>query len=409
MQLFVKTEIKAIVAEGAFGKNCNLVSFNMYNDIIEKKKWKYRAIFGDIVTSDESHYSVLIKFKNRESSGCDVLFQNELNFYEKIIPFLLECRGPLVNDVNALSLPRFFYGRNNGGELAEKDLIVFENVNTLGYRFTEEQMFMDNDHLIIALQAIAKFHGLSYIAKHKNASRLLNMVADIQDLQFDGNGYWMAQNDRLKRIGKRGVDRLLERDGERYRDHEQLRRLNKLFDDATNTLRRAMGAHEPLSVLCHGEYCHGNVMFQYDDSGRPFDALIMDFFESRYGSPALDLSLFLYTTTTQQVRETHWNDLLDAYWAALTAAVPPGVRFPNRAELDAEMAASAIVGFLGASFILPYKLRDNSDQLLDSVATSDDPVDYFLVLGGDACTDCLADLVQHMVDLAYTQPCNALG
>jgi len=161
MEQFVKTEIKALVAEGAFGKNCNLVSFHVYNDIIEKKDWKYKAMFGEIVTSDEIHYSVLIKLKNcdqivREGYECDTLFQNELNFYEKIIPFLLECRGPLENNVNALSLSRFFYGRNNGGELAEKDLIVFENVNPLGYRFTEEQMFLDYDHLITALQAIAK-------------------------------------------------------------------------------------------------------------------------------------------------------------------------------------------------------------------------------------------------------------
>jgi len=187
-----------------------------------------------------------------------------------------------------------------------------------------------------------------------------------------------------------------------------LHRLNKLFDDATDTLQRAFCAHEPLSVLCHGEYSRGSVMFQYDDCGRPFDALIMDFFETRYGSPALDLSLFLYTTTTQQVRETHWNDLLDTYWATLAAAVPPGVRFPDRAELDAEMAAFAIVGFVGASVILPYKMRDNSDSLLDSVVTSDDPIDYFLVLGGNAGTECLADLVQHMVDMEYTQLCNAL-
>ncbi|XP_022176949.1 uncharacterized protein LOC111038236 [Myzus persicae] len=413
MELFIKTEIKAIVAEGAFGKNCNLVSFNEYNDIIEKKEWKYKAIFGDIVTSDDIRYSVLIKLKNRdqtirESSECDTLFQNELNFYEKIMPFLLECRGPLVNNGNALSLPRFFYGRNNGGELAEKDLLIFENVNTLCYHFTEDQIFLDNDHLIIALQAIAKFHGLSYIAKHKNPSRFQDMIADIHDLQFDGNGHWTAQNDMLKRMGKRGVDRLLERDGGRYRDHEQLRRLNRLFDDATGTLRRAMRRREPLSVVCHGQYGRGSVMFQYDDCGRPSDALIMDFFETRYGSPALDLSMFLFTTTTQKVRETHWDDLLNAYCAALTAAVPPGVRFPNRAELDSEMATSAIVGFVEASFILPYKLRDNSDPLLDAVATSDDPVDYFLALGGDECTNILADLVQHMVDMAYTQPSDAL-
>jgi len=113
MEQFVKTEIKAIVVEGAFGKNCNLVLFKVYNDIIERKEWKYNTIFGDIVTSDHTYYSVLIKFKSRdkmirESFECDVLFHNELYFYEYIIPFLLKCRGPLVNNENTLSLPRFF-------------------------------------------------------------------------------------------------------------------------------------------------------------------------------------------------------------------------------------------------------------------------------------------------------------
>ncbi|XP_026809059.1 uncharacterized protein LOC113551174 [Rhopalosiphum maidis] len=414
MEQFIKTEIKAIVAEGAFGKNCNLVSFNVYNDIIEKKEWKYNAIFGDIVTSDNIYYSVLIKLKNRDqmirvSSECDMLFHNELYFYEKIIPFLMECRGPLVNDVNALSLPRFFYGRNKGGELAEKDLIIFENVNTLGYRYSKDQLFIDKDHLIVALQAIAKFHGLSYIAKHKNADRFRDFVADVQDTQSDANGHWIAQNDLLKRIGKRGVDRLLKRSGERYRDNAQLRRLNRLFDDAAGTLRTGSDGREPLSVLCHGDYCRASMMFQYDESGLPFDALIMDFFDVHYGSPALDLSLFLYTAASQRTRRTCLDELLDAYCAALAAAVPPAVRVPDRAELDAEMATCAIVGFARASFILCYRLRDNSDPSLDSVATSDDPVDYFLALGGDAGTDCIADLVQHLIDMAYTQPCNALG
>jgi hypothetical protein len=213
----------------------------------------------------------------------------------------------------------------------------------------------------------------------------------------------------LKRIGKRGVDRLLKRSGERYRDHAQLRRLNRLFDDAAGTLRTGSEGREPLSVLCHGDYCRLSVMFQYDECGLPFDALIMDFFDVHYGSPALDLSLFLYTATSQQTRGTCWDELLDAYCAALAAAVPPAVRVPDRAELDAEMAATAIVGFARASFILCYRLRDNSDPLLDSMATSDDPVDYFLALGGDAGTDCLADLIQHLIDMEYTQPCNALG
>jgi len=129
--------------------------------LLKKRSGNIMQYLGTSSQSDDIYYSVLIKLKSRDkmihdSSECDVLFPNELYFYGYIIPFLLKCRGSLVNNVNALSLPGFFYGRNKGGELAEEDLIVFENVNTLDYRFSEEQLFIDKDHLIIALQAIAK-------------------------------------------------------------------------------------------------------------------------------------------------------------------------------------------------------------------------------------------------------------
>lgn len=44
----------------------------------------------------------------REGYKCDTLFQNELNLYEKILPFLLDYREPLENDVNAISFVTVF-------------------------------------------------------------------------------------------------------------------------------------------------------------------------------------------------------------------------------------------------------------------------------------------------------------
>lgn len=173
-------------------------------------------------------------------------------------------------------------------------------------------------------------------------------------------------------LGQRGINRLLERDGDRYRDHAHIRRLYKLIDDAENTLLQTLKSHEPLSVICHLDYHSNTLMFQYDESGRPFDVLPIDFFMPHYGSPALDLSSFLYISTTQRLRETHWDDFLDTYCSALATSVPPGVRIPCRAEIDAEMAATAINGLAKTLASLPYMLRSRSDEL-DSLVTSDNP------------------------------------
>lgn len=162
-----------------------------------------------------------------------------------------------------------------------------------------------------------------------------------------------------------------------------------------------MRAREPLSVICHCDCHRDTLMFQYDEHGRPFDALALDFFMLHYGSPALDMSTFLYMTTTQSVREAHWDEFMDTYCAALAASVPPCVHVTGRAEIDAEMAATATHGFVKASIGLPFMLRARSDEL-DSLMTSDDPVDYFLALGGDLATEYSADIVQHLIDMGYT-------
>lgn len=201
------------------------------------------------------------------------------------------------------------------------------------------------------------------------------------------------------------MDRLLKRDGDRYRNHEHIRRLDEMFNNAQTVLMRALDAREPLSVICHGNWNRDTLLFQYDEHRRPFDATAIDYSTLHYGSPALDLSSFLYMSTTQQVREAHWDDLLDTYCVALAGSVPPGVRVPCRSEIDAELDEVAVNGLATASFILPFALCDRSDLTLESLMTSDDPVDYFLALGGDEATEYLADIVKHFVDVGYAGRC----
>jgi len=161
MEYFIEKELKEIIGEGVFGKNCNLVSFKLYNHMIGEKEWCYQQIYCVVTTSDGSYHNIMVKLKNqdsilRECFDLDIMFHNELFFYEKILPFLLECRGPSNNDVNAFFVPRFFYGRNKCSELVPNDLIVIENVSTLGYCLSKDKAFLDNDHLTIALQMMAK-------------------------------------------------------------------------------------------------------------------------------------------------------------------------------------------------------------------------------------------------------------
>lgn len=196
-----------------------------------------------------------------------------------------------------------------------------------------------------------RFHALSYTAKHRDHVKFREIISDIHDSH--PISVYKSSDNALFRFGKRGIDGLLRRNG-LYREHEQTRRFDELLRNSKNSLRRALEPREPFSVVCHGDFNRNNVMFRHDEAGNPVDALLFDFGTPLYGSPALDLSFLLYMNTTQTVRQSRWDDLLDAYCSTLASSVPCGVRVPGRNELDSEMAASALYGLAVTCFFYPF-------------------------------------------------------
>jgi len=161
MDSLLRQELPEIVSNGAFGKNVEYVSFEQNEDQVGQAQYMSTVLFGTVYTSDESKYHVLIKLKPRdeklrEKRKIDFQFHNEITMYERVIPFLFQCHRSMAGLGDCPTLPRYFYGRNKSGKFIEKDLVILEDVNPLGFKLCEERLFIDYDHLIIALQALAK-------------------------------------------------------------------------------------------------------------------------------------------------------------------------------------------------------------------------------------------------------------
>lgn len=236
------------------------------------------------------------------------------------------------------------------------------------------------------------------MAKHTDPTGFQKIVEDIRIKHWTEDGEFQHKQVCISAC-KRGVDRVLERDGDRYQDNEHLRRLSELFQDSNNAIRRTLEPREPLSVMCHGDFNRNNLMFRYErHTGVPVDTLLLDFGTPHYGSPALDLSFFLYLNTTQKMRENRWNHLLDVYCNTLAANVPSHVRVPDRSELDSEMVSSAFFGFSHALFFLPLQIQNDSNNLA-AKTTFENAVSTW---GGETAHEAMADMVQHFVDTGYT-------
>lgn len=208
----------------------------------------------------------------------DRQFHNEIHAYQNVVPFLVE---HLRDGARAPAMPVFVYGRNECGQRWHGDVIVLEDPLDTGYsaaRVPEppvgvSSMHMDYNHLAAAIAALGRFHGMSFTAKQKNPVAFRKLVGNLREIQWDEDG-WLVKSNGLKSLSMRGARPLMEQ--EQYRDGKLKGFLN-IIREADRNLKLAMTPKEPFAVICHGDYCKPNILFSYDESGLPQDAMITEF------------------------------------------------------------------------------------------------------------------------------------
>lgn len=77
----VEEELKAIAAEGAFGKDCGLVSFVEDRGTCAKDQFMSSVMFGTAMTSDGSHHRIVIKLKLGDHVLRESLLKQKLKTY----------------------------------------------------------------------------------------------------------------------------------------------------------------------------------------------------------------------------------------------------------------------------------------------------------------------------------------
>lgn len=156
-----------ITEAGAFGSECMFASLELDREYAGQDQFASTVFFKTVTVIDrervQRQYRLVIKTKPKSPKTQAVLkvdfqFHNEILFYESILPFLLACvpadEGSTKNRVPSFS--RYFYGRNECGNLVAKDMIVLKNVIPQGYRLSGERLHLDFDHIVMSVKALAK-------------------------------------------------------------------------------------------------------------------------------------------------------------------------------------------------------------------------------------------------------------
>ncbi|CAH0383246.1 unnamed protein product [Bemisia tabaci] len=383
------------VASGAFGD----VTFVGFEPSPRQDLDQYMSdiVFGDVILSTSQGRraeSVVVKVHPNTdyAAGFEIgaHFHNEALFYCEIIPFFQKYDGD--GFLNA-SVPGFLYGRATGNP--EDDVIILRDVTKEGFRMTEERLFLDEKHIKLALDRLAKFHSLSFKSLHEDPAGFQRLVAKIQtqsvkaptrpDSKFDFNRLKFRGLEPLKRDPK-------------YAD--RLPALEKHCEGAIKWMGSLKVHPGPLSVLTRGDCTRNNLMFKYEGN-EPCEVVFVDWAVLRYSTLVIDLSVLLTLNTSPEAKRTHWDDYLHTYHSALSRQLQgyPAIPFET---LEKEMREKGVYGYYWSVFLLPAALETDAKNRLEALAKDDEAkMRYLMEFGGPQATAYLGEIVKFMFDRNY--------
>ncbi|KYM76313.1 hypothetical protein ALC53_13340 [Atta colombica] len=229
--------------------------------------------------------------------------------------------------------------------------LAIEDLASLGFQMANRLSGLDLDHSILALRNLARFHAASVALCEKEPK---------QKEMYSKGQFNKQQSPKMKDIFIKCTKGLAEEIAHWPEVKQYSDKIAKLSDhiyqigiDATKLCK------EEFNVITHGDFHVNNMLFRYNNDGKPIDHIFVDFQMCVYATPALDLLFFFNTCPSLDIMENKKNILLNEYlntllmtMKELNCKTPP----PTMEELKATMKRKADYGMIIFFVVLPFML-----------------------------------------------------
>lgn len=206
---------------------------------------------------------------------------------------------------------RFYYSHVKKLDAA----LAISDFSVDGFSMSKSFVNLSLDHILVSMKAIGNFHGAAFALKHNNPSQMDALRSELIDARFKQEPTF---NVVLKNALKRAINSFHKSAYSESVTKAFLKDFETLFgDELDRFLPAKFEVHEPLAVICHGDFLRNNIAFRYDSDGRATDAMIFDWQTVRYGSPMLDVCTFMAMSTGFAVRQQHFDQIFRTYHDAV--------------------------------------------------------------------------------------------
>lgn len=207
------------------------------------------------------------------------------------------------------------YGAN---DTASNECLLLEDATASGFsmlnRHKETATF---HHIELVMRVLGKFHAISLALRDQQPEKFKEIITNMKENMFvKSHQAYMQYFELIQSMGMKMLSR------------EQNAQLSKnvgkyfeapIYDIAVDCVNSE--GVEPYAVLCHGDCWGNNMMFKYNESGKPIDMHLIDWQAMRYASPVTDIIFVMVAFATNELRELHFNNFIKIYHESLSSTL----------------------------------------------------------------------------------------
>lgn len=204
------------------------------------------------------------------------------------------------------------------GSVEGDEHLMLEDLCTRGFKVIDRQQEeITFDHVRLYLQALGKYHAISLALKDQQPEKFQELASNCNEifLRSDHSGfrqYFEIQKQTALNTVKSDEDAHLAAKLKQVFDKDVL-------DVAVDFIHSE--SIETATVISFGDANQSNLMFKYDENRKPIEIYLIDWQLSRVASPIIDVIYFIFLSTTKELRDIHYDNLLKVYHDSLSAHI----------------------------------------------------------------------------------------
>ncbi|KAK8407281.1 hypothetical protein O3P69_002085 [Scylla paramamosain] len=283
------------------------------------------------------------------------VFQKEGTCFMEILPKMNEVLKEL--DIDSIRTAKGYAMSLKLG----KEVLLLEDLRQREFKMFDRRRGIDVPHALLVLKELGRLHATSRLVEKKLGCSLLETWPVIFERWLEDDDVPGAE------MFQKMIESQMETAAmvmEKIPNYEQVVAwIRSTKARGICIFKESLKQNAKFDALTHGDCWNNNILFRYDEAGAPVELMLVDLQGMRKASVAADLSYFLYSSFTGDVRKSNLKFFMetyyDSYCSVLRAAQVP-IPF-SLEELLVEFRDKMTMGCISGMILAPIVLSEEED------------------------------------------------